>query len=70
MSEIVHIHQCAMVSGAICAKIIGDSGGFQLIIAKLERQAAIRERLKNQIHAPFDVEDSGSRVVFCQPNGL
>lgn len=69
--EIDSIYQAAMDAGAIGGKILGaGGGGFLLIFAKPERQAAIRERLKNLIHVPFDFEDSGSRVVLYQPNGL
>ena len=69
--EIDTIYQAAMDAGAIGGKILGaGGGGFLLIFAKPERHAAIRDRLKNLIHVPFDFEDSGSRVVLYQPNGL
>ena len=45
-------------------------GGFLLLFAKPERQAAIRQRLSTLIHVPFNFEDSGSRVVLYQPTGL
>jgi D-glycero-alpha-D-manno-heptose-7-phosphate kinase len=41
-----------------------------LLFAKPEYHAAIRERLKTLIHVPFEFEESGSRVVLYQPNGL
>jgi D-glycero-alpha-D-manno-heptose-7-phosphate kinase len=69
--EIDSIYQAAMDAGAIGGKILGaGGGGFLLIFAKPERQAAIRDRLNKLIHVPFDFEDSGSRVVLYQPNGL
>ena len=69
--EIDSIYQAAMDAGAIGGKILGaGGGGFLLIFAKPERHAAIRERLSKLIHVPFDFEDSGSRVVLYQPNGL
>jgi D-glycero-alpha-D-manno-heptose-7-phosphate kinase len=69
--EIDSIYQAAMDAGAIGGKILGaGGGGFLLIFAKPERHAAIRVRLNNLIHVPFDFEDSGSRVVLYQPNGL
>jgi D-glycero-alpha-D-manno-heptose-7-phosphate kinase len=69
--EIDTIYQAAMEAGAIGGKILGaGGGGFLLMFAKPERHAAIRERLKKLIHVPFDFEDSGSRVVLYQPNGL
>jgi D-glycero-alpha-D-manno-heptose-7-phosphate kinase len=69
--DIDNIYQAAMDAGAIGGKILGaGGGGFLLIFAKPERHAAIRERLNKFIHVPFDFEDSGSRVVLYQPNGL
>ncbi len=69
--EIDTIYQVAMDAGAVGGKILGaGGGGFLLIFAKPERHAAIRERLSKLIHVPFDFEDSGSRVVLYQPNGL
>ena len=69
--EIDSIYQAAMDAGAIGGKILGaGGGGFLLIFAKPERHAAIRDRLNKLIHVPFNFEDSGSRVVLYQPNGL
>jgi len=41
-----------------------------LLFAKPEHQAAIRQRLSGLVHVPFTFDDSGSRVVLYQPNGL
>ena len=69
--EIDILYQAAMDAGAIGGKILGaGGGGFLLIFAKPERHIAIRERLNKLIHVPFDFDDSGSRVVLYQPNGL
>ncbi|CAD6875292.1 GHMP family kinase ATP-binding protein [Methylomonas fluvii] len=69
--EIDEIYNAAMDAGAIGGKILGaGGGGFLLLFAKPEKQAVIRERLNKLIHVPFNFEDSGSRVVLYQPNGL
>jgi len=69
--EIDAIYQAAKDAGAIGGKILGaGGGGFLLIFAKPERHAAIRSHLNKLIHVPFAFEDSGSRVVLYQPNGL
>jgi len=69
--EIDEIYETAMEAGAIGGKILGaGGGGFLLIFAKSEKQAAIRARLSKLIYVPFDFEDSGSKVVVYQPNGL
>jgi len=69
--EIDQIYEAAMSAGAIGGKILGaGGGGFMLLFAKPEKHAAIRERLKNLVHVTFNFDDSGSRVVLYQPNGL
>jgi len=69
--EIDQIYAAAIEAGAIGGKILGaGGGGFLLLFAKPERQAAIKECLSHLIQVPFDFEDSGSRVVLYQPEGL
>jgi D-glycero-alpha-D-manno-heptose-7-phosphate kinase len=69
--EIDGIYEAARDAGAIGGKLLGaGGGGFMLLFAKPEYHAAIRERLKMLIHVPFEFEESGSRVVLYQPNGL
>jgi D-glycero-alpha-D-manno-heptose-7-phosphate kinase len=69
--EIDQIYEEAMRAGAIGGKILGaGGGGFLLLFAKPEDHAAIRVRLKNLVHVSFNFDDSGSRVVLYQPNGL
>ena len=69
--KIDHIYDEAMRAGAVGGKILGaGGGGFMLLFAKPERHAAIRERLKDLIHVGFNFDNSGSKVVLYQPNGL
>jgi len=69
--EIDQIYDTAMRAGAIGGKILGaGGGGFMLLFAKPEKHAAIREALKELVHVSFNFDDSGSRVVLYQPNGL
>jgi D-glycero-alpha-D-manno-heptose-7-phosphate kinase len=69
--EIDSIYEAAIEAGAIGGKILGaGGGGFLLLFAKPEHQAAIRDRLKTLIHVPFNFDNSGSKAVFYQPNGL
>jgi D-glycero-alpha-D-manno-heptose-7-phosphate kinase len=69
--QIDEIYEAARDAGAIGGKLLGaGGGGFMLLFAKPECHAAIRERLKTLIHVPFEFEESGSRVVLYQPNGL
>lgn len=69
--EIDNLYDAAVKAGAIGGKILGaGGGGFLLLFAKPEYQQKIREMLKDLVHVPFKFEDSGSRVVLYQPNGL
>lgn len=69
--EIDAMYEAAISAGAIGGKILGaGGGGFLLLFCKPELQANVRTRLKDLVHVPFSFEDSGSRVVLYQPNGL
>lgn len=69
--EIDEIYAAARKAGAIGGKILGaGGGGFMLLFARPEKHAAIRAALSNLVHVEFNFDDSGSRVVLYQPNGL
>lgn len=69
--EIDTLYEQAVSAGAIGGKILGaGGGGFLLLFVKPDLQSRVRERLRQLIHVPFEFEDSGSRVVLYQPNGL
>ena len=69
--QIDELYNEARRAGAIGGKILGaGGGGFMLLFAKPEVQPEIRARLKHLVHVPFQFEDTGSRVVLYQPNGL
>lgn len=65
------LYEEAVRGGAIGGKILGaGGGGFLLLFVRPEKQAQVRARLNKLIHVPFKLEDSGSRVVLYQPNGM
>ena len=69
--EIDRIYEEAKSAGASGGKILGaGGGGFLLLFVKPGLQSRVRDRLKRLVHVPFEFEDSGSRVVLYQPNGL
>ena len=69
--EIDSLYDQALNAGATGGKILGaGGGGFLLLFVKPELHARVRTQLKQLIHVPFEFEDSGSRVVLYQPNGL
>jgi D-glycero-alpha-D-manno-heptose-7-phosphate kinase len=69
--DIDQIYQTARDAGAIGGKILGaGGGGFLLLFVKPENQPKVKEALKHLVHVPFAFDDSGSRVMLYQPNGL
>ena len=69
--EVDHIYDEARSAGAIGGKLLGaGGGGFMLFLVRPADQARVRERLQRLVHVPFRFEQSGSRVVLYQPNGL
>ena len=69
--EIDSIYSLAMSSGAIGGKILGaGGGGFMLLFAAPDRHRAIKDALHGLVHVPFQFENSGSRVVLYEPNGI
>ncbi len=69
--EIDNFYQVAMDAGAIGGKVLGaGGGGFLLLFAKPENHQKIRDKLKNLVHVNFNYDDTGSKVVVYQPNGL
>jgi D-glycero-alpha-D-manno-heptose-7-phosphate kinase len=70
-AEIDEIYAAAREAGALGGKLLGaGGGGFMLFFVRPEDQPRVRERLNKLIHVPFRFENSGSRVVLYQPNGL
>jgi D-glycero-alpha-D-manno-heptose-7-phosphate kinase len=68
--EIDSFYDEAIRAGATGGKILGaGGGGFLLLFVKPKLQSQVRERLKDLVHVPFQFEESGSRVIFYQPNG-
>jgi D-glycero-alpha-D-manno-heptose-7-phosphate kinase len=70
-STIDQIYQEAVNVGALGGKILGaGGGGFILFYVRPENQSAVKTRLHNLIHVPFRFENTGSRIVLYQPDGL
>jgi D-glycero-alpha-D-manno-heptose-7-phosphate kinase len=69
--DIDAVYQAARDAGATGGKILGaGGGGFLLLFVRPELQPRVREALATLVHVPFGFDDSGSRVVLYQPNGL
>jgi len=69
--EIDAIYSAAIKEGALGGKILGaGGGGFMLLFAPPDRHQAIREKLHDLVHVPFNFESAGSRVVLYEPSGF
>ncbi len=65
------IYEAARSVGALGGKVLGaGGGGFVIFFVKPKDQKAIKAKLKNLVHVPFKFENTGSKVVLYQPNGL
>lgn len=63
------IYDAARGAGAIGGKLLGaGGGGFLLIFAEPELQAAVRASLGDLLHVPFRFEDLGSQIIVYQPD--
>ncbi|TAN56909.1 MAG: kinase [Magnetospirillum sp.] len=69
--EIDAIYEAARDAGAVGGKLLGaGGGGFMLFYVEPENQAKVKERLKSLIHVDFDIDNSGSKIVVYEPDGL
>ena len=69
--EIDKLYNEAMKAGATGGKIIGaGGGGFLLLFVRPELQDKVKSHLHRLVHVPFRFENSGSRVVLYEPDGL
>lgn len=59
------LYEDARSAGALGGKLLGaGGGGFLLLFVPPERQNKVRKHLNRLIHVPFEMEFSGSQVVF------
>ena len=66
--QIDNIYAIARKAGAIGGKLLGaGGGGFMLLFVEPEKQAAVRQALKQLIYVPFQFEMTGSQVIYYQP---
>lgn len=59
------IYAAAQEAGSLGGKLLGaGGGGFVLLFARPERQAAVRAALADYLEIPFKIEFSGARVIY------
>lgn len=62
------IYDVAINNGAIGGKLLGaGGGGFLLLFVSPESRKKVRMALNNLIHVPFEIDRSGSQVIFSEP---
>jgi D-glycero-alpha-D-manno-heptose-7-phosphate kinase len=67
-TQVDEIYELALTKGALGGKLLGaGGGGFMLLFVPPERQAKVRESLKNLIYVPFRFEFAGSQIIFFDP---
>ena len=65
--EVERMYETAKRCGAIGGKLLGaGGGGFMLFYVPEDRQAALREALKDYMYVPFRFENEGSRIIYNQ----
>lgn len=69
--EIDEIYDAALDAGALGGKLLGaGGGGFVLLFVEPDKQAAVKERLKDLVRVDFGIDDVGSKIVLYEPDGL
>jgi D-glycero-alpha-D-manno-heptose-7-phosphate kinase len=67
-SQIDQIYERATKAGALGGKLLGaGGGGFMLLFVPPEKQALVREALKDLLEVDFDFERDGSRIIYYNP---
>ena len=70
-TKIDDLYNAAIKAGALGGKILGaGGGGFVLFFVKPEHQEKVKTALSNFTYVPFKFENTGSKIVVYQPNGL
>ena len=65
--EVFKMYETAKACGAVGGKLLGaGGGGFMLFYVPENRQAALREALKDYMYVPFTFEREGSRIIYHQ----
>ncbi|MDP2729891.1 MAG: GHMP kinase [Dehalococcoidales bacterium] len=64
------IYDAAIKAGAAGGKLLGaGGGGFILFLVRPELQPRVKESLPGLLQVPFRFENSGSQIIFYEPNG-
>lgn len=66
--SIDYLYQLGMKAGALGGKLLGaGGGGFLIFYVQPEKQAFVKEAMKDLMYIPFEFEDSGTQVIYYAP---
>lgn len=67
-SNIDNLYDKGISAGALGGKLLGaGGGGFLVFYVTPEKQAAVKEAMKDLLYIPFKFEDSGTQVIYYGP---
>lgn len=70
-SAIDKIYNAGLKAGALGGKLLGaGGGGFILFFAQPEKHEFIKNKLKKFLYVPFEMENSGSQIIYYSPSVL
>jgi D-glycero-alpha-D-manno-heptose-7-phosphate kinase len=62
------LYEKGITAGALGGKLLGaGGGGFLVFYVQSEKQAAVKEAMKDLLYVPFQFEDGGTRVIHYTP---
>ena len=62
------LYEKSIAAGALGGKLLGaGGGGFLAFYVQPEKQAAVREAMKDLLYVPFHFEDGGTQVILYNP---
>ena len=62
------LYEKGLQAGALGGKLLGaGGGGFLLFYVQPEKQAAVKEAMKDLLHVPFQFENEGTQVIYYAP---
>lgn len=62
------LYEKGLKAGALGGKLLGaGGGGFLLFYVQPEKQAAVKEAMKDLLYVPFQFENEGTQVIYYAP---
>ena len=69
-SGIDALYDKGIAAGALGGKLLGaGGGGFLVFYVEKEKQAAVREAMKDLLYIPFRFENEGTKVIYYEAEG-